>query len=106
MSSLLLPIQTTGFTVRSSSGELTGLKYANTSLGCQVPQARDVRGDVRGSYPHRAEHANVRQLAPRAELVTVAVDTPSCVATSRTVSKACSTGAANGLRTDALEATE
>src|SRR2546421_5586525 len=68
MSSLLLPIQTTGFTVRSS-GKLTGVKYANTSLDCQVPQARDVRGDVRGSYPHRDEHANVRQLARRAELV-------------------------------------
>ena len=69
MSSLLLPIQTTGFTVRSSSGKLTGVEYANTSLKCQVPQARDVRGDVRGSYPHRAEHANARQLARRAELV-------------------------------------
>src|SRR4051812_27064572 len=69
MSSLLLPIQTTGFTVRSSSGELTNIEYANTSLDCQVPHACDVRGDVRGSDPHRAEHANVRQFAPRAELV-------------------------------------
>ena len=40
----------------------------------------------------------MRQRARRAKLVDVAVDTLSCAATSRTLRKPCSTGAANGLQ--------
>jgi hypothetical protein len=69
MSSLLLPIQTTGFSIGASSVELTRAKYANTGLGCQVPQPRQVGRDVDRSDPNGAEDAHVRQLAGRAEVV-------------------------------------
>src|SRR5205085_7681725 len=96
---LLLPIQTTGFSAGSPAVELTGGEICQYWLRLSSPS--------RAMYA--ATSAGAIRIAPSTRmqgswrvvqsLYTVAVETPSCLATSRTAIKPCSTDAANGCKT-------
>ena len=101
MSSLLLPIQTTGFSVGSSSDELTGSNMPILAYSVKCLRRAMYAATSAGAIRIVPSTRTYRSWRVAQSLYTVAVETPICAATARTVSKACSTGAANGLRNGA-----